>query len=144
MSYYVGLIQVPRLPEAALSANGHLGLKRALTESSLPGTYTEEDLRHYVSAWAKPGALRAMLGWYRAIPAQAARNQLQPYMRPVTARTLVLFGERDVAVDVRVAEEGMRAVPNGRLIRYPDNTHFLPEERPAEIANRLVEHFTAA
>ena len=84
-----------------------------------------------------------MLGWYRAIPAQAARNQLTPYMQAVTARTLVLFGERDVALDVRVAVEGMQHVPNGRLIRFPDNSHFLPEERPTEVADLLIEHFQA-
>ncbi len=142
-SYYIGLIQIPRLPEAALSANGFLGMKKALTDSALPGTYSDEVLRRYVSAWAKPGALRAMLGWYRAIPAQAARNQLQPYMQAIAARTLVLFGERDVALDVRVAVEGMQDVPNGRLVRFPDNSHFLPEERPAEVADLLVEHFAA-
>ncbi len=142
-SYYIGLIQIPRLPEAALSANGFRGMKKALTDSALPGTYSDEVLRRYVSAWAKPGALRAMLGWYRAIPAQAARNQLQPYMQAIAARTLVLFGERDVALDVRVAVEGMKDVPNGRLIRFPDNSHFLPEERQAEVADLLVEHFQA-
>lgn len=142
-SYYIGLIQIPRLPEAALSANGFRGMKKALTDSALPGTYTDEVLQRYVSAWAKPGALRAMLGWYRAIPAQAARNQLQPYMQAIAARTLVLFGEKDVALDVRVAVEGMKDVPNGRLVRFPDNSHFLPEERPAEVADLLVEHFAA-
>lgn len=142
-SYYIGLIQIPRLPEAALSANGFLGLNKALIDSALPGTYSDEALRRYVSAWAKPGALRAMLGWYRAIPAQAARNQLQPYMQAIAARTLVLFGERDVALDVRVAVEGMKDVPNGRLVRFPDNSHFLPEERPTEVADLLVEHFQA-
>ena len=142
-SYYIGLFQIPRLPEAALSANGFLGLKKALIDSALPGTYSDEALRRYVSAWAKPGALRAMLGWYRAIPAQAARNQLTPYMQAVAARTLVLFGERDVALDVRVAVEGMQHVPNGRLIRFPDNSHFLPEERPTEVADLLIEHFKA-
>lgn len=142
-SYYIGLIQIPRLPEAALAANGFRGMKKALTDSALPGTYTDEVLQRYVSAWAKPGALRAMLGWYRAIPAQAARNQLQPYMQAIAARTLVLFGEKDVALDVRVAVEGMKDVPNGRLVRFPDNSHFLPEERPAEVADLLVEHFAA-
>lgn len=142
-SYYIGLIQIPRLPEAALSANGFRGMKKALTDSALPGTYSDEVLQRYVSAWAKPGALRAMLGWYRAIPAQAARNQLQPYMQAIAARTLVLFGEKDVALDVRVAVEGMKDVPNGRLVRFPDNSHFLPEERPAEVADLLVEHFAA-
>ncbi len=143
-SYYIGVIQIPRLPEAALSANRYLGLKRALTTTSLPGTYSEEDLQRYVTAWAKPGALAAMLGWYRAMPAQIARRQLEPYMGTIAAPTLVLFGERDVALDVRVAVEGMRYVPNGRLVRFPENTHWLPEERPADVADLLSEHLTTA
>lgn len=142
-SYYIGVIQIPRLPEAALSANRYLGLKRALTTTSLPGTFSAEDLQRYVSAWAKPGALRAMLAWYRAMPAQIARRQLSPYTGVIAAPTLVLFGEKDVALDVRVAEDGMRHVPNGRLIRFPENTHWLPEERPVEVAALLLEHFDA-
>lgn len=143
-SYYIGVIQIPRLPELALAANRYLGLKRALTTTSVPGTYTEEDLQRYVTAWAKPGALRAMLGWYRAMPAQIARRQLEPFMGPIAARTLVLFGERDVALDVRVAVEGMHYVPNGRLVRFPANTHWLPEERPADVADLLIDHVSAA
>jgi len=140
-SYYIGVIQIPRLPEAALSANQFLGLKRALTTTSLPGTFTDDDLKRYVSAWAKPGALRAMLGWYRAVPAQIARRQLEPYTRSIEAPTLVLFGEKDVALDVRVAVDGMRHVPNGRLVRFAENTHWLPDERPDEVAALLLEHF---
>lgn len=142
-SYYIGVFQIPGLPEASLSANHYLGLKRALTGSSVPGTYSEQDLQRYVTAWAKPGALRAMLGWYRAMPLQIARRQLGPYTGTIAAPTLVLFGEKDIALDVRVAEEGMRFVPNGRLVRFPENTHWLPEERPADVAALMIEHFKA-
>ena len=66
-SWYVAYFQLPRLPELGLRAAGFRGLRRALQRTSRPGTFTDEDFRHYREAWAQPGALTAMLNWYRAL-----------------------------------------------------------------------------
>ncbi len=65
-SYYVGLFQIPGLPERLLTANRCRALRRALTTTSRPGAFAEADLERYVEAWLQPGAMTAMLNWYRA------------------------------------------------------------------------------
>jgi pimeloyl-ACP methyl ester carboxylesterase len=53
-SWYIGLFQAPALPELALRADGFARLRSAMTRSSRPGTFTEEDFRRYGEAWARP------------------------------------------------------------------------------------------
>ena len=73
-SLYVGFFQIPRLPEAVLSADNHRSLKDALLRTSRPGTFSEQDIAGYEQAWSQPGALTAMLNWYRALPFKPDMN----------------------------------------------------------------------
>jgi len=72
-SWYIGFFQAPALPELALRAAGHAWLRSAMTRSSRQGTFGPEDFRRYREAWSRPGALTAMLGWYRALRLYARR-----------------------------------------------------------------------
>ena len=65
-SWYMFFFQLPCFPEAAFSAfNFRLGV-RSLVGSSSRGTFSDEDLAQYRTAWSQPGALTAMINWYRA------------------------------------------------------------------------------
>src|SRR5438270_403059 len=66
-SWYIAYFQLPRLTEWSLSRNHFALLRRGLQRTSLPGAFTDEDLERHVEAWSQPGALAAMLGWYRAV-----------------------------------------------------------------------------
>ncbi len=72
-SWYIFFFQLPWLPETSLSHNGFTNAIRALKGSSRRGTFTDDDLAAYRQAWSQPGAITAMLNWYRA----AVRNQGQ-------------------------------------------------------------------
>ncbi len=65
-SWYMAFFQLPRLPEWRFSSNNFAAGVRALVASSRPGTFTADDLDEYRNAWANPGAVTAMLNWYRA------------------------------------------------------------------------------
>jgi hypothetical protein len=66
-SWYAAAFQVPVLPEAAFRANGFALLEHIFRTSSVkPGAYTDEDIRRYQEAAARPGAITAMLNYYRA------------------------------------------------------------------------------
>jgi pimeloyl-ACP methyl ester carboxylesterase len=65
-SRYILFFQLPWLPEWRLRRNDFAGLARALTATSRRGTFSPEDLARYREAWRQPGALTAMLNWYRA------------------------------------------------------------------------------
>ena len=77
-SWYAGFFQLPLLPEIALRANGYALLRRVLPHEA------------YLEAWAQPGALTAMVNYYRA-----AARYARPAPRPIGAPTLLIWGERD-------------------------------------------------
>ena len=93
-SFYVGVFQLPRLPEAMLSAGRFRALRRSLTETSRPGTFTEAELDRYAAAWSEPGALTAMINWYRAL-----RHRPSRALPRIEAETLVIWGTQDEAVN---------------------------------------------
>jgi pimeloyl-ACP methyl ester carboxylesterase len=140
-SYYVGFFQIPRLPEWALSRNNFALLKRVLRNTSRPRTFSDEDLVHYVGAWLQPGAISAMLGWYRAVwRSRQQVEQSRARFDRIAAPTLLLWGERDVAWGVALAEASVPHLADGRLVRFPDSTHWLPAEEPEQVTQHLLEH----
>ena len=136
-STYVGLFQLPRLPERLLTADRCRALRRALTGTSRPGAFAPADLDRYVEAWLQPGAMTAMLNWYRALV------QL-PRATPPRVRmpTLILWGERDTALQAGLAEASLAVCDAGRIRWYPDATHWIAHEDPAAV-NADLAHFLA-
>ncbi len=141
-SYYLGLFQLPVLPEWWLSRANYQPLWWAMHRSARRGTFTEDDRKHYIAAWSQTGALSAMLGWYRAMRQAAEPNNRQRYARPIQVPTLILWGERDIALGVELAEASVNWLEAGRLIRYPENTHWIVDELPDEVAQQLITHFS--
>jgi pimeloyl-ACP methyl ester carboxylesterase len=141
-SWYFLLLRIPRLPEW-LMARRDFALPRQLRYATARrDAFTAEDIEHYVRAWAEPGALTAMLGWYRASlrsgqQVVATRAQFEVIRPP----TLILWGERDVALGVDLAEASVRYLANGRLVRFPQSTHWLLAELPDEVNRHLLAHF---
>ncbi|UVF20092.1 alpha/beta hydrolase [Microvirga terrae] len=136
-SLYVGFFQIPRLPEAMLSANGHRSLKDALLRTSRPGTFSEEDMAHYVKAWSRPGALTTMLNWYRALP-------FRPDMKDPTVRspTLVIWGARDRFLERGLAEASLALCRSGDIRWIETATHWVQHEEPEAVNAALVEFLT--
>ena len=133
-SAYVGLFQLPGLPEAALRAGGFALLRRALTLSARPGTFPAADLARYAEAWAQPGALTGMLAWYRALrlPRPAAPGR-------VRAPTLILWGRRDTALEPGLAEASAARCERAELRWFPEATHWLQHEEASAISRALVD-----
>src|SRR5215471_15994165 len=90
-SWYIFLFQLPLLPEALFSALRFRMARNALLSSSRPGTFSSDDIEQYLAAWSQPGALTAMINWYRA--AVLYRNPFPD--RTVHVPTRILWGERD-------------------------------------------------
>ena len=137
-SWYVAFFQLPSLPERALSASGFWVLRRVLRRTSRAGTFSGEDFRHYREAWAEPGALTAMLNWYRALrlrPASAAPGRIRAPVR-------VIWGDRDAFLDRGLAEAGAALCDQGEIFHLPEATHWLQHEEPAAV-NRLLIDFLA-
>jgi epoxide hydrolase 4 len=132
-SWYVGFFQIPGLPEALLSTGGHAALRRSLTGTSRPGTFSETDLDAYARAWSEPGALTAMVNWYRALRHFQAKGRAR-----VAVPTLLLWGVRDRFLEAGLAEESLDLCDQGRLHRFNEATHWLHLEQPDSVNRELI------
>ena len=137
-SLYVGFFQLPVVPERWLLADGAKMLRRALITTSRPGTFSEAELDGYVHEWAEPGAMTAMLNWYRALARLPRRNPPR-----VTMPVLVLWGRRDHALQPGLAEASLDLCDQGRIRWFPDTTHWIQHENAAEVTQALTEFFVA-
>jgi len=137
-SSYMFWFQLPWLPEYALRRNGHGLLARTLRRTSRPGTFSDEDLAVYRTAWARPGALTGMLNWYRAalraLPAKPAspRNPLP---------TLMLWGTKDIVLGPELVAPSLELCDQGRAVLLEEATHWVLHEEPVAVSRLLVEHF---
>jgi epoxide hydrolase 4 len=136
-SSYAGFFQLPWLPEWSLRAANFKLLRTALTWTSRPGTFfpNAEAFRPYHDAWARPGALTAMLNWYRAL--------LKHYVRPcerVSVPVRVVWGKRDKFLNCSIAEAGL-AQCNDRSTPFylPNATHWVQHEEPVSVNRLLIE-----
>ena len=133
-SWYVGFFQLPRLPEAWLGAGDAAALRRALLRTSRPETFSKDDLARYAQAWARPGAMTAMLNWYRAL--RLPRRDPAPR---VPMPVLILWGRRDHALQPGLAEASLDLCDVGRIVWFDQATHWLQHEEAEAVNAALVE-----
>ncbi|MFC5970689.1 alpha/beta fold hydrolase [Halomarina salina] len=135
-SWYAGFFQVPRLPELAMRARDYGLLERTLTGSSHRGTFSEDDLRRYRTAWGREGALTGMLNWYRA---NGLGSGLFDRDRRIEPETLLLWGADDVALVEENARRSLEYCDDGSLEVFEQASHWLQHERSREVSERLVD-----
>src|SRR5512141_303820 len=91
-SWYFFFFALPDLPEAVVHAD-HWRFFRHFLHDAHPA-YTPEEIERYIEAWSQPGAATGMINYYRSsvrTPLKRAEEQI----RPISAPTLVIWGERD-------------------------------------------------
>jgi hypothetical protein len=82
--------------------------------------YTPEEIDRYVEAWSQPGAATGMINHYRASVRQSPKHA-EAALRPISAPTLVIWGQRDRYLGEELAEPDHDDVPNlDRVERLPD------------------------
>jgi pimeloyl-ACP methyl ester carboxylesterase len=138
-SAYIAFFQLPALPEAWLRANRHAVLRRALTSTSRAGAFDDATLDAYAAAWSEPGALSAMLNWYRALPA-SPRTPPQRIGVPVR----IVWGDEDAALDRGLAERAAALCDHAEVVHVPECTHWLAHEDPQRVGQLIIEWLGAA
>ena len=136
-SWYVFAFQIPRLPEYFLQKNDWRNAVRVLRGSGKIHTFTNEDIAEYKKAWSQPGAMTAMINWYRAV--MRHRPKLSRGSR-VKVPTLMLWGMQDVALSHRMARPSMDYCEDGKLVIFEDATHWVQHDE-AESVNQLLIEF---
>lgn len=137
-SWYMGMFQIPWLPEALFRMGHYAALRK--TFAGLPKQYMSEmDIERYIDAARQPGALTAMINWYRALPAQL-RNKAALPDNTIRVPTCVLWGERDAFLSKACNETLPTYVPDLEIHYLPESSHWIQLDSP-DTVNRLLLAF---
>lgn len=139
-SWYIFFFQLPWLPERLFRRRQFQFGRHALRGTSRPGTFAREDLKQYVAAWARRGALTAMINWYRAAFRNAKHvGQVGRVIVPVR----ILWGKKDAFLEPELAQLSVGQCDNAELTYFDNATHWLHQEEPAAVNKLLVEFLHA-
>jgi len=133
-SYYIGLFQLPKLPELLFEKFPKIGLG-LLKNSGM----TKQQLEIFKTEMLEQGRLSYSLNWYRALPFNARFQRFDP----VTVPTLFIGGTQDVAI----SDAGVKL--NQRYVQAPyrevmlDANHWLPVQQAAVVSQLILEQIQA-
>jgi pimeloyl-ACP methyl ester carboxylesterase len=141
-SWYVFFFQKEKVPESYFSRNNYIAMKVMLSNSTVKkGVFSEEDLKKFVEAWSKPGALTASINYYRAnIRPEIFMEDIPLKLPKVTSPTLVIWGEEDVALTLEVSKGAEKYVDAPYAIKYiPKCGHWVQNEEPKLVNKYMLE-----
>jgi len=124
-----------------------VGFSRATTELYLRHFYDHwvgnkdsvrpEEFEAIVDAFARPGALRASFGWYRATYEEETDPSAYATKDPIPLPTVVRWGESDPVKPAAWAEGIEQTFPDLDFRFVPSAGHFVPFEAPEETVTAI-------
>lgn len=138
-SWYMFFFQIPGLPEKLFTARNAEPIAKAFYNMAVDKThFTEEVLDHYRANALIPGAMTAMINYYRA---GFRKNPYQKmWQKPplLHTPTLMLWGEEDTALGKELTY-GTEELVSDFTIRYlPQVSHWVQQEAP-ETVNAMMK-----
>src|SRR6185437_8897471 len=125
-SWYMFFFQLPWLPERAVRAGDWRGFRYGFEHDARPGAFTPADINRYRASMRRPGAAR------------------RGALKPVTAPTLIIWGEHDRYLSSSLAEPSRHDVPGlTRVVRIPGASHWVQHDEPDRVSELLIDHFKA-
>lgn len=151
-SQYISTLRNP-LAEVGIKSMGYENFfDKLLAGHADTSKLTEEDRRAYLEEWRQPGALTAMLNWYRAskieVPKPGEDAKLPVWTHApfphLKMPTLVIWGMKDSAL-LPVQLEGLgELVDDLRIVRVDDASHFVTWERPQAVTEAIRDFLKAS
>lgn len=151
-SWYIGVINLPLLPELAFRAAGDRLVETALNGWSGGSTVFEgEPLRIYQDAYRDPERVKSALAFYRVVSRQTFTKQMRLRFgrlirteaieggkgRRIEMPTLVVWGMKDGALPPKLLPGIKRDIPQAEIVELADCGHFVPEECPDALAEAI-------
>ena len=137
-SWYIFFFQIPWLPEWGLARNEALAIGRVFRDMAVDKSrFPDEVLKVYRDAASVPGALTAMLNYYRALLRGLRRNRRRGIAR-IDIPTLMIWGEVDAALGKELTYGTDKFVTNLTLRYLPNVSHWVQQEAP-ETVNAMIE-----
>lgn len=137
-SWYIFFFQLPWLPEAGLLRDGAAAIARAFTGMAVDKTrFPPEVTRVYADAAQRPGAMTAMVNYYRALLRDFDFASVGDGR--VDVPTLMVWGEDDTALDIATTYGTDSYVRDFELHRLPAVSHWVQQEAPDEVNAILTD-----
>jgi pimeloyl-ACP methyl ester carboxylesterase len=133
-SWYAGFFQLPFLPEILCRTGNWRFLIQAM-----PISWREETRERYREAWSHPGAITAMINWYRAAARNSSQRNLPSIVEPPT---LIIWGKQDPHLSFQMAPLSLEYCRAGELVMIEDATHWVQHDQPDTVSRLMIEHLT--
>jgi epoxide hydrolase 4 len=141
-SWYFFYFALPGLPEQQVRAGRFRFFRRFFRDARPP--YTPEEMDRYVEAWSQPGAVTAMINYYRS-SVRTPPKKAKAAIRRISAPTLVIWGQRDRFLGPKLAEPSRDDVPNlDRVERLPNASHWVHHDEAERVNQLLIDFLTPA
>ena len=138
-SWYALFFQIPWLPEWHAGRDGAAGIGRAIVNMAVDkSAFPPEVLDVYQKAAARPGALTAMINYYRSL-VRSGSNKPRGNGR-IGVPTLMIWGEDDKALGVGCSHGTEAYCADFTLHRLPGVSHWVQQEAPEKV-NELIDEW---
>lgn len=127
-SWYIYFFQLPFVPERLIAMNNFSFLAKSMLNTSLPGTFSAEDMSAYKEAWSK--GISPMINWYRAMRTSKLFRNTASAGNMIRKPLLLIWGKQDATLEFDLVPPSMEFCSDGRLKTYDDATHWIHHERP--------------
>ena len=135
-SWHFGFAMLPELPETLVSGHERDFIAWFTHHNSwVRGAITEADVDEFTRAYSRPGVMTAMFGYYRALPESARQNRASAEQK-LTMPLLAVGADHMLKDETR--QDLLRVAGNVQGVMIADCGHYVPEERPAELARQLL------
>lgn len=139
-SWYIFAFQLPWLPEFLLQLNDYQTIKNAFSRMAIDKTaFSKEDLNAYRDAAAEPGALTAMINYYRSIFPSLFASKQQVWT-VLDIPTLTIWGEDDSALGKELTYGTDAYVRDWQIKYIPNCSHWVQQEQPL-LVNQYIREF---
>ena len=136
-SWYVAFFQLPKLPEVLLGADKARGIGKAFTNSAVnKANFPPEIIDEYRANASQPGALTAMINYYRANFPGILGDEAVPV---IETPTLMVWGEQDIALDIALTKGYGPFVSDFSLVRLPEASHWVQQDAPEAVNAALSD-----
>ena len=140
-SWYVFFFQLPWIPERGMGRDGAKAIAEIFrTTPNDLAQFPTEVCEVYRRNAAQPGALTAMVNYYRALfRGNRKRPRVDP-RTPIKVPTLMVWGEDDMALDKSTTLTTGDYVKDFTIRYLPGVSHWVQQEQP-EAVNAMISAF---
>lgn len=138
--WYQWVFQPPALPEFVLRRRDYALLRDTMRRAAKrKDAMTDEVLERYAAAWREPGALEAMLNYYRAAYRRSPRVHARATEQRASLPTQMIWGDLDPVFSVETARSSAEFVPELEFRLVPGAGHFVQWDAPERVNELLLD-----